>query len=280
MVSVSVLMTAFNREQYIAEAIESVLASTYEDFELVIVDDCSTDKTYEIAKRYKADKRVVVFKNDKNFGQFANRNYAASLATGTYVKFLDSDDIIYPHSLAIMMEAMLHHLEAGIGVCEKYSDSDTPYPYCLSSDEALHRHYLQRELLMIGPSGTIIKREAFEEVSGFEDYGMPSDNHLTLKIASRCPVVVLPRDLFWWRVHRDQVFQQNVHNHNNILHNYAFNENILTAHSGLNEQVNQKLLFNQKKIFYRNLLTLLLRRRKPISALNLYRQYRQRKNER
>ena len=62
---VSVLMTAYNREKYIAEAIESVLASTYTNFELIIVDDCSTDKTVEIAKSYEVkDNRIKVYIND------------------------------------------------------------------------------------------------------------------------------------------------------------------------------------------------------------------------
>lgn len=273
-------MTAFNREQYIAEAVESVLASSFEDFELIIVDDCSTDSTLQIAKRYEQDQRVKVFENPENLGQFANRNHSASLATGSYLKFLDSDDILYPHSLAIMVEGMRRYPEAGIGICEKYRDSDKPYPYCLGLNEALWRHYLHRELLMIGPSGTIIKRSAFEEVKGFEAYGMPSDNHLSLKIAARYPVVMLQRDLFWWRVHSEQAFQQTVHNDENILHNYRFNENVLVEHSGLEEGVKRQVLFNQKKIFYRNLLRLALNRRKPISALNLYKKYRQTKTRR
>lgn len=280
MAVVSVLMTAYNRERYIAEAIESVLASNFQDFELIIVDDCSNDETVEIARRYEQDSRVKIFKNSTNLGQFANRNRAASLANGTYLKFLDSDDILYPHSLAIMVESMARFPDAGIGVCEKYKDSDQPYPYCLTSGQALYRHYLQRELLMIGPSGTIIKRSAFVEAKGFEDYGMPSDNHLTLKIVAKYPVVMLQRDLFWWRVHQGQVFQQDVHNHHNILHNYSFNENIVTEHSGMDKQVNRQILFNQKKIFYRNLLDLTLRRGKPGFALNLYKGYRRKKSRR
>lgn len=278
--TVSVLMTAYNREPYIAEAIESVLHSRFADFELIIVDDCSTDNTLQIATRYERDQRVKVFKNQKNLGQFANRNRAASLASGTYLKFLDSDDILYPYSLGIMAEAMARYPEAGIGVCEKYRDSEKPYPYCLPPKEALQQHYLQHELLMVGPSGTIIKRKVFEEVKGFEDYGMPSDNHLTLKIAARHPVVMLQRDLFWWRVHPDQAFQQTVLNEENVLHNYCFNENVLTEHSELDEGIKGKILFNQKKIFYRNLLTLILIRRKLISAMNLYKQYRKTKNGR
>jgi glycosyltransferase involved in cell wall biosynthesis len=68
---ISVLMTAFNREKYIGYAIESVLASTYEDFELIIVDDCSTDSTVQIARRYELkDSRIKVFENTVNLGDY------------------------------------------------------------------------------------------------------------------------------------------------------------------------------------------------------------------
>jgi glycosyltransferase involved in cell wall biosynthesis len=78
---VSVLMTSFNREKYIAEAIESVLASTYKDFELIIVDDVSTDATVAIAEKYaKQDGRIKVYKNQNNLGDYKNRNRAASYA--------------------------------------------------------------------------------------------------------------------------------------------------------------------------------------------------------
>jgi len=104
---VSVLMTAYNREQFIAEAIESVLASTFTNFELIIVDDCSTDKTIEIAKKFEMiDSRVKVYKNDNNLGDYLNRNMSASFAKGKYLKYLDADDLIYPHGLEVMVAAM------------------------------------------------------------------------------------------------------------------------------------------------------------------------------
>src|SRR5260370_37746092 len=91
---VSVLMTAYNREKYIAQAIESVLASTYTNFELIIVDDRSTDYSVEIARGYeRKDKRVRVHVNEKNLGDYPNRNKAASYAVGKYIRYLDSDDV-------------------------------------------------------------------------------------------------------------------------------------------------------------------------------------------
>lgn len=104
---VSVLMTAYNREKFLAEAIESVLASTLANFELIIVDDCSTDSTVAIAQSYASkDARIKVFVNEINLGDYNNRNRAASYANGKYIKYWDSDDIMYPHCLQVMVSAM------------------------------------------------------------------------------------------------------------------------------------------------------------------------------
>lgn len=267
---VSVLMTSYNREAYIAEAIEAVLRSSFRDFELIICDDRSTDRTVEIAKHYeKTDNRVRVFVNRRNLGQFANRNKAASYARGKFLKYVDSDDIIYPYTLQIMMDAMNKYPEAGLAFSIKYIDSERPYPYLLSSGEALYTHYLENELLMVGPTGTIMKKSAFDEVNGFEEFGMPSDNHLTLKIAAKYPVVALQRDLFWWRRHEGQVFTSNQNNHQNILNNYLFNTDILRKHSPLTKKQNQAIRWNQKKIFFMNLVKLSIRNAKPVAALSL-----------
>ena len=75
---VSVLMTSYNRQDYIAAAIESVLASSLENFELIIVDDRSSDDTLSIARKYEQrDARIKVYLNEKNLGDYPNRNKAA-----------------------------------------------------------------------------------------------------------------------------------------------------------------------------------------------------------
>jgi len=90
---VSILMTAYNREEYIGEAIESVLKNAYQNFELIIVDDGSKDQTVAIANAYaNNDSRIKVFVNEKNIGDYPNRNKAASHATGEFMMYVDSDD--------------------------------------------------------------------------------------------------------------------------------------------------------------------------------------------
>ena len=104
---VTVLTTTYNREAFIAAAIESVLSSFHSDFELIVVDDCSSDNTVGIARKYeKLDKRVKVYVNEKNLGDYVNRNKAAAYASGKYIKYLDSDDLLYPHGLQVMVYSM------------------------------------------------------------------------------------------------------------------------------------------------------------------------------
>jgi glycosyltransferase involved in cell wall biosynthesis len=245
---VSVLMTSYNREEFIAEAIESVLCSMFTNFELIIVDDCSTDNTVEIAKIYeKKDSRIKLFVNEKNLTQFGNRNKAASYAKGEFIKYVDSDDIIYPNTLQTMVDNMNRFPAAALGYCLKHEVPQEKLPYKMEPKESFKQHFFEGSPMFVGPSGLIIKRKAFESVNGFEEFGMPSDNHLTLKIASKFPVVAMSKDLFLWRIHEGQVFSQNKNNYYNILNNYNYVRDILINYSPLSETENKKLLFNYKK---------------------------------
>ena len=266
---VSVLMTAYNREKFIAEAIESVLSSTYNNFELIIVDDCSTDATVRIARVYETkDHRVKVYVNSKNLGQFANRNMAASYATGKYIKYVDSDDIIYPHSLAFMASIMESFPDCGLGFCHTNGNSKWPLPHKYTSNEIYKEHYFGGGILFTGPVGTIIRRNAFEATGGFELFGMPSDNHFSLKIAARFPVVSMYRDLFWWRTHNDQAFSGET-DEINIFHNFNWNQNILLSpYCPLEERDRLNAIRNFKKIFIKNIFRITIKSPLNLSRIN------------
>lgn len=95
---VSIVMPSYNSEDYIRASIESVLNQTYPKWELLIVDDCSVDKTVEIIKSFK-DQRIKFFQNEKNSGAAISRNKALREATGQWIAFLDSDDLWLPTKL-------------------------------------------------------------------------------------------------------------------------------------------------------------------------------------
>jgi teichuronic acid biosynthesis glycosyltransferase TuaG len=103
----SVIMPAYNSEQYIAAAIESVLKQTYRNIEMIIVDDCSSDNTAAIICEYaKKDKRIKFLQNNKNLGCAESRNRAVAMCGGEYVAFIDSDDIWKSEKLSLELEAL------------------------------------------------------------------------------------------------------------------------------------------------------------------------------
>ena len=96
---VSIIMPSYNTAKFISETIDSVLMQTYTNWELIIVDDCSTDNTDEVVKSFLSDDRIKYIKNEKNSGAAFSRNRALREANGKWIAFLDSDDLWHPEKL-------------------------------------------------------------------------------------------------------------------------------------------------------------------------------------
>lgn len=107
MCTISIIMPLFNAEQYLQEALESILRQTYGDFELLCINDASNDKTMEILQRFqKLDKRIKIYSNECRSGAAVSRNRGLCEAKGKYVTFLDGDDIFEEEMLQIACQAM------------------------------------------------------------------------------------------------------------------------------------------------------------------------------
>ena len=267
---VSVLMTAYNRGKFIAEAINSVLNSSYTHFELIIVDDCSTDNTVVIAQSFAAyDNRVKVYQNEKNLGDYPNRNKAASYAKGIYLKCLDSDDILFPDGLAYCVEQMMQFPEASLGMLY-LRDRHMHNSLMMSSEEAIRHHFFDGSVLSIGPSGSIFKRDLFEKVKGFNTgYGVASDNMFNLEMAIHTPVVFFNQVFFDYRIHDAQ---ENKNEKGYLVQNYRYNKDILD-HPQLPLTQKQKLYLRQKleKRFMVNIAGYALRIKNPASVTEIIR---------
>src|SRR3954452_9077747 len=105
---VSVCVDSFNYGRFLPEAIESILAQTFQDFEVIILDDCSTDDSFAVAQRYAArDNRIKALRNSRNLGMMRNRNACLAQARGDYVKWLHADDFLCSsEALGQMAEAL------------------------------------------------------------------------------------------------------------------------------------------------------------------------------
>ncbi len=122
---VSVITPSYNTAAYIADTIKSVQAQTYKNWELIIVDDCSTDNTDEVVAPFLSDSRIRYLKNEKNSGAALSRNYALREAKGKWIAFLDSDDVWLPEKLDKQLAFMAEH---------DYKFTYTDYRICLNGE--------------------------------------------------------------------------------------------------------------------------------------------------
>ncbi len=171
---VSVVLPTYNRAQSIRSAIDSVLAQTYRDFELIIVDDGSTDSTRELVEQY-SDKRIRYIRHEKNRGLAAGRNTGARDARGIFIANQDSDDIWMPEKL----QREVHALESAyprVGVAysrlEKVFSEGAGPVYIPASNAAVANGNLHRKLLegnFITMQVALMRKECFEKVGGFDE---------------------------------------------------------------------------------------------------------------
>lgn len=109
---VSILMPTYNVENYVEEAVKSILNQTYTNFELIIIDDCSTDHTFEILKKLKdTDRRIKLIRNERNLKICKTLNKGFKVSQGNYILRMDGDDISVPRRLEVMKDYLDHHNE-------------------------------------------------------------------------------------------------------------------------------------------------------------------------
>jgi glycosyltransferase involved in cell wall biosynthesis len=136
---VSVLMPVFNRQTIVGDAIRSILQQTFQDWELIILDDASTDKTLEVCRSFaSADPRITVHSNEQNLGVGKTRMKLNSLASGKYIAIQDSDDISVPERLAKQVQVLESKPEVGVisGIAAFLDDTGEVFRYF---PELLHR---------------------------------------------------------------------------------------------------------------------------------------------
>ncbi|NLE50087.1 MAG: glycosyltransferase family 2 protein [Chloroflexi bacterium] len=204
---VSVLMPAHNGERYLAGAIDSILAQTLRDFELIVVDDGSTDRTPEILDRYaRRDSRVRVHRQE-NQGIPAARNQCLDLATGRYLAWMDSDDVALPARLQKQVAFMDAHPEIGVcGTWVKTIGAAAGQVWRYPTDDAT-----LRSVLVFNPpfanTSTVVRREALEAAGLRFDLSFPQaqDYDLWARAAQHTRLANLPEALVLYRLHPRQV---------------------------------------------------------------------------
>ncbi|MBU5480137.1 sugar transferase [Blautia sp. MSJ-19] len=189
MPKISIITPAYNCEKYLEEAVNSVLAQTWEDWELLIIDDCSKDKTYFCMQRLaKKDKRIRIFQNPQNSGAAATRNYGIRQAEGEWVAFLDSDDLWREDKLEKQMKVLQKQpdaafLFAGSAFIE---DDGMTIAHVLHVPEKIGRRKLLGQNV-ISCSSVLIRRELMLKFPMPEEDGIHEDFATWLAILEKVP---------------------------------------------------------------------------------------------
>ncbi|KYC40591.1 glycosyl transferase family A [Scytonema hofmannii PCC 7110] len=201
MPTISVIIPAYNAEHTILETIKSVQQQTFSDFEIIIINDGSTDRTLEILNAI-ADSRIKIFSYE-NGGLPVARNRGIARATGEFLAFLDADDLWTPDKLELQLAALQQHPEAGVAYSwthfmdeqGKSFHADEPIYF----EGNVYANLLLKNFLASG-SNPLIRKQAIESVGEFyPPAGGSADWDYWVRLAERWHFVVIPKPQIFYR---------------------------------------------------------------------------------
>ncbi len=185
---------------------------------------------------------------------------------------MDADDIIYPHTLAVMTDAMEKWPEAGLGVSWNVIDPPQPYPFISTPREVIRDHFLARSVLGAGPSSAIIRRDAFAAAGQFSGRQFIGDTELWLKLAQSQPVGILPPALVWWRRHEGQQMKAEQERPEIMAQRFQMEMTTLDSTTLLNNDEKRRAFVRLRQRHGRRLLSMCFRNRKIQAAGKLWKQ--------
>lgn len=206
---ISLIMSVYNGEDYLAETIDSVLNQTFNDWEIIIINDCSTDKTSEILAEYASiDSRIKVHTNEINLRLPASLNKALSLAEGKYIARMDADDICMPDRLQKQYDFMEANPEVDLSSCRFLTLKNGVYSSggCGGKDDD---ESIKALLLVTNPilhPGIIARADAIKSLGYDKNFTCTEDMELwTRFVLSNKKIEILSEYLMIYRLHDKQI---------------------------------------------------------------------------
>lgn len=202
---VSVVLTTFNGKSkgFLTQAIESVLEQTYENFELLIVDDGSNDDTYDFLCTHYLHPKIKII-TQKNGGVSLARNTGISNASFELIAFLDDDDIWEPQKLSLQTQEFLSQTDLCMNYCAIQRIDDDGKFLNFQYHEAPAQMYqaLLFSNIVDATSGVVVKKDVFEQIGGFDNISQGAEDYeMWIRIASKFKINSLSTPLVKYRVH-------------------------------------------------------------------------------
>jgi len=208
---VTVLMSIYNGERYLCEAIDSILGQGFEDFEFLIVNDGSSDRTDEILESYQ-DNRIKIINNDRNMGLTRSLNKGLEIARGKYIARMDADDISAPGRLEEEVKFLDKDSKTGL-VGSWHEIIDENNRVIGTCQGAVSDAEIKRELMETHPfchSSVMFKKECIDKIGPYrEEFRFAQDYDLWLRISEKYKVANIPAFLCQWRVNLNSLTIQN-----------------------------------------------------------------------
>ena len=201
---VTVAMPVFNASEWVADAVESVLAQDFDGFELIVVDDGSTDGSCDRVRPYVRDPRVRLSRNDENLGSGVTRNRILEMARGSCLVPCDADDLLLPGALRHLSRFLDRHAEVGavygdILVLEAGPAGLEGPPKVVGRDANLVWDLYEN---VVNHGGSMMRTELMRQVGGYACGPVPDDRGLFLKLAETTRIRYLAGRLTYvWRRH-------------------------------------------------------------------------------
>lgn len=213
---VSILIPTYNYGHHIEEAIDSALNQTYTDFEIIIVDDASTDNTDEVVQKYLSDKRITYYKNPVNLGLVGNFNKCLTYAKGTYLKFLLADDKLEPTLLEKFVPVMEQYPNVSLVTSNREvfgSESKKrilPFTGLQEGKKVIFESLREGNGNWIGePTTVMFRRSDLPRVGYFDPaYFCLVDWEMWLRLLTVGDCYIIPETLSYFRVHPGQASQK------------------------------------------------------------------------
>jgi glycosyltransferase involved in cell wall biosynthesis len=205
MPTVSVIIPAYNRADYIQETVNSVLSQTYTDYEIIVINDGSTDQTEEALRPF-IENGSIRYIWQENQGEAASRNHAMRLAQGRYYAFLDSDDLFLPAKLEKQVAFLDAHPEVGLVHSSfiKFSEDgpDLGFRDMSPLTGNIYPKILMDWSRLIVPSTVMVRASVIADVGDFDlNVGWGPDQEMWRRISRKYPIGVIPEALSKYRVH-------------------------------------------------------------------------------
>lgn len=198
---VTVYITSYNYGGYVDEAIQSVLNQTYQDFELLVFDDGSTDNTRKILKKYEKHPKIGKIVYQKNIGLPRTCNKALKLAKGKYIMRLDADDFLDENALLVMSSVLDSRPEIGLVYPDYYEIDEKGEVISIVRRKKIGKEDKILDLPALGAC-TMIRKKCLEEIGGYSDDTKCQDNYdLWIKFIQKFKPYNVNLPLFYYRKH-------------------------------------------------------------------------------